>query len=118
MLSSKTSCESGSRPVWTNELIRGQRSERELARKRKQRIPYHYDQLFAWSGHLFAFQGERVADEQVGTERLVLCIQANRMSRICIEDAYEYACSRKTFGKALITQPLIRDKVRSDDPSR
>ncbi|KAI5479309.1 acyl-CoA dehydrogenase NM domain-like protein [Pseudohyphozyma bogoriensis] len=44
-------------------------------------------------------------------ERLILCIQANRMSRICLEDAYEYACERKTFGKALVTQPLIRAKM-------
>lgn len=45
-------------------------------------------------------------------ERIVLCIQANRMSRICIEDAYEYAVDRKTFGVRLIDQPIIRAKVR------
>ncbi|KAM0755339.1 acyl-CoA dehydrogenase NM domain-like protein [Meredithblackwellia eburnea MCA 4105] len=43
-------------------------------------------------------------------ERLILCIQANRMARICIEDAYDYATTRKTFGKALIEQPVIRAK--------
>ncbi|KAL8281028.1 hypothetical protein RQP46_006707 [Phenoliferia psychrophenolica] len=44
-------------------------------------------------------------------ERLLLCIQANRMSRICIEDAYEYASVRKTFGKRLLDQPVIRAKL-------
>lgn len=44
-------------------------------------------------------------------ERIVLCIQANRMSRICIEDAYEYAVDRTTFGVCLIDQPIIRAKV-------
>lgn len=43
-------------------------------------------------------------------ERLWISIQALRMSRICIEDAYEHATIRKTFGKALIEQPTIRLK--------
>jgi alkylation response protein AidB-like acyl-CoA dehydrogenase len=44
------------------------------------------------------------------SERLVLCVAANRMSRTCIEDAYEYACDRSTFGVRLIDQPIIRAK--------
>lgn len=76
-------------------------------------------------------------DPSTLAERLLLCIQANRMSRICIEDAYElaqssftsravktealplsrYAASRKTFGKRLLDQPVIRAKVRSLPPS-
>lgn len=43
-------------------------------------------------------------------ERLALSISALRMSRVCIEDAYEYACRRETFGKKLISQPVIRAK--------
>ncbi|KAK4053684.1 hypothetical protein OIV83_001340 [Microbotryomycetes sp. JL201] len=44
-------------------------------------------------------------------ERLMLAVQANRMSRVCLEDAYEYATERKTFGKRLIEQPIIRSKL-------
>ncbi|KAM0792168.1 hypothetical protein ACM66B_004865 [Microbotryomycetes sp. NB124-2] len=44
-------------------------------------------------------------------ERLMLAVQANRMSRVCLEDAYEYATERKTFGKRLIEQPVIRAKL-------
>ncbi|ORY78465.1 acyl-CoA dehydrogenase/oxidase [Leucosporidium creatinivorum] len=44
-------------------------------------------------------------------ERLVLSIQSNRMARVCLEDAYEYASTRKTFGKRLLDQPVIRAKL-------
>ncbi|KAK4048715.1 hypothetical protein OIO90_005708 [Microbotryomycetes sp. JL221] len=44
-------------------------------------------------------------------ERLMLSVQANRMSRICLEDAMEYARERKTFGQRLIESPIIRAKL-------
>jgi len=44
-------------------------------------------------------------------ERMALCIQANRMSRTCLEDSITYAMERKTFGKRLIDQPVIREKI-------
>jgi len=44
-------------------------------------------------------------------ERMALCVQANRMSRTCLEDSITYAMERKTFGKRLIDQPVIREKI-------
>ncbi|SGY76657.1 BQ5605_C005g03505 [Microbotryum silenes-dioicae] len=45
------------------------------------------------------------------TERFLLAVQANRMSRVCLEDAYEYATKRHTFGKPLISSPILRAKI-------
>lgn len=39
-----------------------------------------------------------------------MCVQATRLARICIEDSYNYACQRSTFGKKLIEHPIIRAK--------
>ncbi|KDE04787.1 hypothetical protein MVLG_04751 [Microbotryum lychnidis-dioicae p1A1 Lamole] len=44
-------------------------------------------------------------------ERFLLAVQANRMSRVCLEDAYEYATKRHTFGKPLISSPILRAKI-------
>lgn len=43
-------------------------------------------------------------------ERLTLAILAARMARVCVEDAYDYACKRETFGKPLLAQPVIQLK--------
>ncbi|KAI0236266.1 hypothetical protein L0F63_003828 [Massospora cicadina] len=43
-------------------------------------------------------------------ERMGICIQANRFSRVCFEEALKYANKRKTFGKRLIDHPVIRFK--------
>lgn len=43
-------------------------------------------------------------------ERLWLGVTALRMARVCCEDAYTYACTRKTFGQPLITNQVIRAK--------
>lgn len=55
-------------------------------------------------------QGFKIFMSNFNGERLFLSVQALRMSRVCIEDAYEHAKMRKTFGKALIEQPMIRSK--------
>ena len=55
-------------------------------------------------------EGLRMFLSNFNHERLVLSMQALRLSRVCIEDAYEHACVRKTFGKTLIEQPVIRAK--------
>ncbi|OZJ04561.1 hypothetical protein BZG36_02702 [Bifiguratus adelaidae] len=44
-------------------------------------------------------------------ERMGICIQANRMARICVEESLKYAHKRKTFGKTLIEHPVIRNKL-------
>ncbi|KAJ9050764.1 hypothetical protein DSO57_1011451 [Entomophthora muscae] len=43
-------------------------------------------------------------------ERMGICIQANRFSRVCFEEALKYTNKRKTFGKRLIEHPVIRFK--------
>jgi len=44
-------------------------------------------------------------------ERWSLIIQANRFSRVCLEEALKYAHKRYTFGKRLIDHPVIRMKI-------
>lgn len=43
-------------------------------------------------------------------ERLSLATAALRLSRVCVQDAYQYACERETFGKKLIEHEAIRSK--------
>jgi len=44
-------------------------------------------------------------------ERMGICLQANRFSRVCLEESFKYAHKRKTFGKRLIDHPVIRQKI-------
>jgi len=44
-------------------------------------------------------------------ERLGMSQQANAFARICYEDALDWARSRETFGKPLITNQVIRHKL-------
>ena len=55
-------------------------------------------------------EGFRIFMSNFNHERLWLSIQALRMSRVCLEDAWDHANVRETFGKKLIDQPLIRVK--------
>lgn len=56
-------------------------------------------------------EGFRIVMSNFNGERLALAIQACRMSRVCIEDSYAYACKRVVFGRPLIAQPVIRAKI-------
>jgi len=44
-------------------------------------------------------------------ERFVLAATSNRYARVCLEDAWKYAKVRVAFGKPLIEQPVIRQKL-------
>jgi len=44
-------------------------------------------------------------------ERFSTIVQANRLARVCIEEAFKYAHKRKTFNKRLIDHPVIRLKL-------
>lgn len=46
-------------------------------------------------------------------ERLGLASAALRLARVCVQDAYTYACRRETFGKPLIEHPAIKTKIAS-----
>ncbi|OJD19654.1 hypothetical protein AJ78_00386 [Emergomyces pasteurianus Ep9510] len=43
-------------------------------------------------------------------ERLSLASSCIRLSRVCVEDAYNYAITRETFGQPLIANQIIRAK--------
>ncbi|RKP24039.1 putative acyl-CoA dehydrogenase [Syncephalis pseudoplumigaleata] len=44
-------------------------------------------------------------------ERLIVCMQATRCARVCLEEAIKYASKRETFGKPLIEHQVIRHKL-------
>lgn len=44
-------------------------------------------------------------------ERWSLAVQASRLARVCLEDAFRYSLKRKTFGKALVEHQAIRMKL-------
>ena len=39
-------------------------------------------------------------------ERWGFIVQANRLARVCLEEAFTYALKRKTFGKPLVDHPV------------
>ncbi|KAK5938387.1 hypothetical protein PMZ80_009357 [Knufia obscura] len=55
-------------------------------------------------------QGFPLIMSNFNPERLSLATAALRLSRVCVQDAYEYACDRETFGKKLIEHEAIRQK--------
>jgi alkylation response protein AidB-like acyl-CoA dehydrogenase len=54
--------------------------------------------------------GFKIVMSNFNHERLLLGIIALRMARVCCEDAYSHAITRKTFGKPLISNQVIRAK--------
>ncbi|UZO21678.1 uncharacterized protein OCT59_014065 [Rhizophagus irregularis] len=44
-------------------------------------------------------------------ERMGIAVQANRLARVCYEEAMKYANKRKTFGKKLVEHDVIRNKL-------
>ncbi|KAI7866669.1 acyl-CoA dehydrogenase/oxidase [Spinellus fusiger] len=44
-------------------------------------------------------------------ERVSLVIQASRSARVCVEEAFQYALKRETFGQRLIDHAVIRNKL-------
>ena len=56
-------------------------------------------------------QGFRLIMSNFNPERLSLATASLRLARVCAEDAYNYACERKTFGKRLIDHHAVRAKI-------
>jgi alkylation response protein AidB-like acyl-CoA dehydrogenase len=54
--------------------------------------------------------GFKIVMSNFNHERLWLGITSLRMARVCCEDAYNHALTRKTFGKPLISNQVIRAK--------
>ncbi|KAI8087737.1 acyl-CoA dehydrogenase/oxidase [Gilbertella persicaria] len=55
-------------------------------------------------------QGFKYIMHNFNHERLGIVMQANRLSRVCIEEALKYALKRKTFGQRLVDHAVIRNK--------
>ncbi|KAI9016898.1 acyl-CoA dehydrogenase/oxidase [Hyaloraphidium curvatum] len=55
-------------------------------------------------------EGFKVLMTNFNHERILICINVNRQSRVCYQEALHYAHRRKTFGKFLIEHGVIRDK--------
>ena len=56
-------------------------------------------------------KGFKVIMYNFNHERWWFCVQTNRFARVCIEESFKFASQRRTFGKLLITQPVIRAKL-------
>ncbi|PGH09099.1 hypothetical protein GX51_00853 [Blastomyces parvus] len=54
--------------------------------------------------------GFRYIMSNFNPERLGLATSCIRLSRVCVEDAYNYAINRETFGQPLIANQIIRAK--------
>ena len=55
--------------------------------------------------------GFRMIMSNFNQERMGIVYQALRFARVCLEESFLYAHSRKTFGKRLIDHPVIRAKI-------
>lgn len=55
-------------------------------------------------------RGFEVIMSNFNPERRSIATACIRLSRVCVEDAWNHACTRETFGKKLIENPIIRAK--------
>lgn len=55
-------------------------------------------------------RGFEVIMSNFNPERRAIAIASIRLSRVCVEDAWNHACTRETFGRKLIENPVIRAK--------
>merc|ERR1719399_1275688 len=56
-------------------------------------------------------KGFRYIMSNFNHERFGICVMTNRFSRVCFEDALKFANKRKTFGKPLVDNQVIRWKL-------
>ena len=56
-------------------------------------------------------EGFKLIMSNFNPERLSLATAALRLSRVCVQDSYTYACERITFGKPLIEHYAIKAKI-------
>jgi len=55
-------------------------------------------------------RGFEVIMANFNPERKNIATLSIRLSRVCVEDAWNHACTRETFGRKLIENAIIRDK--------
>ncbi|KRX03942.1 Cytochrome b5-like heme/steroid binding domain [Pseudocohnilembus persalinus] len=56
-------------------------------------------------------QGFNYIMQNFNHERLTLCVESLALARVAYEESMSYAHKRKTFGKTLISHPVIRNKI-------
>ena len=56
-------------------------------------------------------QGFRVIMNNFNSERMAMAVQMEAFSRVCLEEAVEWAQQRKTFGRRLADHQVIRHKI-------
>ena len=64
------------------------------------------ENLLGEEGHGFL-----VIMNNFNSERMGMCVQMEAFSRVCLEEAVEWAQQRKTFGKRLADHQVIRHKI-------
>lgn len=62
--------------------------------------------LIGREGHGFSY-----VMANFNTERWGMCVSGNRHARLIVEECIKWASQRKVFGKPLIQQPVIRNKL-------
>ena len=56
-------------------------------------------------------EGFKVLMQNFNHERLSIAVQANRLSRMCLQESIEYARKRTVFGQRLVDSQVIRHKI-------
>ncbi|KAF9136238.1 hypothetical protein BGW39_003683 [Mortierella sp. 14UC] len=56
-------------------------------------------------------RGFKYIVENFNHERMGIVVQANRLARVCLEEAIKYGSKRKTFGVKLVNHPVLRNKL-------
>merc|ERR1719502_458585 len=56
-------------------------------------------------------KGFQIIMSNFNHERWMICVSCIQRSRVCVEESFKWAMQRKVFGKPLIEQPVIREKM-------
>ncbi|PCH05261.1 Acyl-CoA oxidase/dehydrogenase, type 1 [Penicillium occitanis (nom. inval.)] len=72
-----------------------------------------FDDVRVPADHLIGTENEgfQIIMSNFNPERLSLATAALRLARVCVEDAFNYAVQRETFGAPLITRQAIQSKI-------
>lgn len=73
----------------------------------------YFDDVRVPAGNLLGEEnaGFKLAARNFNTERLTLAANSIAFSRVCLDDAVEYARNRRTFGRSLIEHQVVRHKL-------
>jgi alkylation response protein AidB-like acyl-CoA dehydrogenase/predicted heme/steroid binding protein len=56
-------------------------------------------------------KGFQIIMSNFNHERWMICVGCIARARVCVEESFKWAMQRKVFGKALMEQPVIREKM-------